>query len=122
MDMRFKLKNLLPVVLLIIFSVLLKACEEQTALLVGDSSSSIALERTGIDGEYDSSGLAKRVAKALAQDSALSDISTVYVAQNDNKIILKGTVPDTNLRDRLMTVAQKVRGVSEVDMSQISIR
>lgn len=122
MDTRFKLENLLPVASLIIFSVLLSGCENRTALLVRDSSSSIALERTGVDGEYDSSGLAKRVLKALAQDSTLSDISTVYAAQNDSKIILKGTVPNKTLLDRIAIVAREVEGVSEVDISQIEIR
>ena len=122
MDMKFNLKNSLSLVLFVTFLVLFNACKDRTAFLVKDSSSSTPLERTGIYGEYDPSGLAKRVEKALAEDFALSDLSTVYVAQNDSKIIFKGTIPDKSFLDKLATVAQKVRGVSEVDVSQVEIR
>ena len=84
MNAKFNLSNSLTLVLLVISLVTLGACQDRTALLVKDSNTSIAIERTGLDGEYDPSGLAKRVAKALAEDSALSGISTVYVAQNGN--------------------------------------
>ncbi len=102
--------------------VALGACQDRTALLVRDSSTSIAIERIGLDGEYDPSGLAKRVAQALAEDPTLSKISTIYVAQNNRKIILKGTISDRNFLDRLVTIAQNVQGVSEVDISQVEVR
>ena len=98
------------------------ACQDKTALLVKDSSTSIAEERIGLDGEYDLNGLAKRVAKALEEDPTLQTVETVYVAQNNSQIILKGTISDPIFLERLVTVAQNVRGVSEVDTSQIEIR
>ena len=122
MNTKSNLSNSLTLVLMIISLVTLGACQDRTALLVKDSNTSIAIERTGLDGEYDPSGLAKRVAKALAEDSVLSGISTIYVAQNDSNIILKGKVSNETLIDRLVTVAQNVRGVSKVDISQVEIR
>ena len=110
------------IVLIVTSLVTFSACKDRTAILVRDSSPSIAIERTGLDGEYDPSGLAKRVAKALAEDSILGGISTVYVAQNDSNIILKGTISNKTFLDRLVTIAQNVPGVSEVDISLVEIR
>ncbi|MEM8832476.1 MAG: BON domain-containing protein [Cyanobacteria bacterium P01_G01_bin.19] len=122
MNAKFNLSNSLTLVLLVISLITLGGCQDRIALLVKDSNTSIAIERTGLDGEYDPSGLAKRVAKALAEDSALGRISTVYVAQNDSNIILKGKVTNQTLIDRLVTVAQNVSGVGKVDVSQVEIR
>lgn len=110
---------------MVTISVTFSACRDKTALLVKDSSTSIAdiaEERIGLDGEYDLNGLAKRVAKAFEEDPTLQEVSTVYVAQNDSQIILKGTISDQIVLDRLVTVAQNVRGVSKVDISQVEIR
>lgn len=122
MNIKLNSLNSLLTVFIVTSLVTLNACQERTAVLVKDSSNSIAIERTGLDGEYDPSGLAKRVAKALAEDSILSKVSTVYVAQNDSKIIFKGTISNQTLLDRLGTVARNVGGVSEVDISQVEIR
>lgn len=123
MNIKLNSLNSLLTVFIVTSLVTLNACQERTALLVKDSSNSIAIERTGLDGEYDPSGLAKRVAKALAEDSILSGVSTtVYVAQNESKIIFKGTISNQTFLHRLVTVARNVRGVSEVDISQVEIR
>ncbi len=122
MNIKFNPLNSLTLVLLVTSLVTLGACQERTALLIKDSSTPIAIERTGLDGEYDPSGLAKRVAQALEQDSILRGISTVYVAQNDSKIILKGTISDELLLDRMIAVSRDVQGVSKVDVSQVEIR
>ena len=120
MNSKFSFLNSLHLVI-ISSLVTLSACQEKTAILVKDTSTSIAIERTGLQGEYDPSGLAKRVAKAMAEDSILGEISTVYVAQNDSSIIFKGTLPNQTMVDRLVTVAQNVDGVGKVDISQIEI-
>ncbi|WP_052055302.1 hypothetical protein [Myxosarcina sp. GI1] len=96
------------------------SCDRQT-LSVKDYNTSIPIERTGINGEYDPSGLAKRVARALEHDVILNGISTFYVAQNNNKIIIKGTIANKTFLDRLVTVASDVRGVGAVDVSQVEI-
>ena len=49
-----------------------------------------------MNGEFSLSGIAERVAKAFKQDSGLANISTVYVAQEDDAIILTGTVSDVS--------------------------
>lgn len=122
MNSKFNSFNSLTLVIIVSSLLTLSACQEKTALLVKDTSTSIAIERTGLEGEYDPSGLAKRVAKAMAEDSILGKISTVYVAQNDSSIIFKGTIPNETIIDRLVTVAQNVEGVGKVDISQVEIR
>ena len=122
MNIKFNSSNLLLIVFIITSLVTFSACKNQTGLLVKDSSSSVGVERTGLDEEYDPSGLAKRVAKAFEEDVILKGISGVYVAQNDRKIILKGAISNQTFLDRLVSVAQNVRGVSEVDISQVQIR
>ena len=81
----------------------------------------IPIERVGLYGEYNLSGLAQRVASTFARDFVLSNISSVYVAQRGNTIILKGTVPDATLIQRMENVAKEVRGVNEVDTSQVIV-
>ena len=122
MNIKFNPLNSLLVVFVATSLITLSACKNQTALLVKDSSESVAVERIGLDGEYDPSGLAKRVARAFEEDIILQGIPNVYVAQNESKIILKGTVSNQTFLDRLVAVARNVRGVSEVDISQVQIR
>jgi DNA-binding NarL/FixJ family response regulator len=81
----------------------------------------IPIERVGLYGEYNLSGLAQRVASTFARDFVLSNISSVYVAQRGNTIILKGTIPDATLIQRMENVAKEVRGVNEVDTSQVIV-
>ena len=122
MNNKFNPFNLPIILAIVISSAIFSGCQEDTATLVKDSSTSIPTERIGLDGEFDSSGLAKRVAEALTQDSVLQSGSTVDVAQNDSKIVFKGTVSDSTMLDRLVTVARGVSGVSSVDTSQVKIR
>ena len=81
----------------------------------------IPIERVGLYGEYNLSGLAQRVASTFARDFVLSNISSVYVAQRGNTIILKGTIPDATLIQRMENVAKEVRGVNRVDTSQVIV-
>ncbi|MGV2831387.1 phospholipid-binding protein [Myxosarcina sp. GI1(2024)] len=125
MKIKFNSGKILPIFFIITLAITFSACKDprdRSALLVKNSSSSIPIERTGLDGEYDPNGLAKRVAKAFEKDFILKGISTVYVAQNNSKIILKGKVSNETFYNRLVTVARNVRGVSEVDISQVEIR
>ena len=82
----------------------------------------IPSERVGLYGEFNLSGIAQRVARAFEQDPILGDVSTVYVAQEDDAIILTGTVPDANLLRRMENIALQVTGVARVYSSQVAIR
>lgn len=81
----------------------------------------IPVERIGLYGEYNLSGLAQRVARTFQQDSVLSNINTVYIAQNGNTIVLKGEIEDSSLISRMRNLAKEVKGVSRVDDSQLIV-
>lgn len=85
------------------------------------SGQTVPPERVGLNGEYDDSGLAKRVALAFDNDPQLDDIDTLWVAQTSSKVVLKGKVPDRAILDKMVSVAKSVNGATEVDTSQVSI-
>jgi osmotically-inducible protein OsmY len=78
-------------------------------------------ERMGLNGEYDQSGLAKRVAQAFDANPDVADIETVYVAQHGTTVVLKGTVPSQEIVNRLVTIAKGVKGATGVETNQVSV-
>lgn len=95
-----------------------------SATLVAEPSSegeTTPPERVGLSGEYDQSGLAKRVALAFDEDSRVSDIDSVYVAQLGTTVVLKGEVPSQDILDQLVEIAQGVNGASEVATDQVTV-
>lgn len=83
--------------------------------------STIPNERIGMYGEFSLNGIAERVAKAFAQDPILSDVSTVYIAQENDAIVLTGTVSDPELLRRMENIAKEVNGVNRVYSSQVAV-
>jgi osmotically-inducible protein OsmY len=81
----------------------------------------IAPAKVGLNGEFDESGLAKRVALAFDNDPAIDDIDTVYVAQLSSKVVLKGKAPSQEIVDKMVAVASGVNGATEVDTSQVTV-
>jgi len=81
----------------------------------------IAPERVGLNGEYDQSGLAKRVALAFDEDSVLADLDNLWVAQTDGTVVLKGTVPSQEILDKALKVAGGISGATGVDSDQVEI-
>ncbi len=81
----------------------------------------IPAERVGLYGEFSLSGIAQRVAKAYEQDPKLSKISSIYVAQEDDAIVLFGTITDSSLLRRMENIALKVEGVKKVYSSQVAV-
>jgi osmotically-inducible protein OsmY len=92
--------------------------------LVAENSTegeSIPIERIGLNGEYDQSGLAKRVALAFDEDSRFDNINTIYVAQLGTKVVLKGQVPDQDTLNQLAEIAGGVSGASEVATDEVTV-
>lgn len=77
--------------------------------------------KVGLDGEFDESGLAKRVALAFDNDPELDDVNTLWVAQLSSKVVLKGSVPSQDVLNKMVTVARGVNGATDVDTSQVTI-
>ncbi len=86
-----------------------------------DTAESIPPERVGLSGEYDQSGLAKRVALAFDQDSDLADIDTVYVAQTGSVVVLKGQAPSQETLNQMVAVALDVNGATNVETEQVTV-
>lgn len=78
-------------------------------------------ERMGLNGEYDQSGLAKRVALAYDGDDQLKGIETLYVAQSGSTVVLKGKVPNQDLLNRMVSVARGVHGATTVDTNEVTV-
>jgi osmotically-inducible protein OsmY len=125
------MKLIVPLVtiLLLTSTLSLTACSqveqqssEETTSSPSEVAETISAFRVGLNGEYDQSGLAKRVAKALAEDSELAGISTIYVAQTESTIVLKGTVPNQTVLDKMVSVAQSVNGITDIEISQVEVR
>lgn len=87
----------------------------------GATAQAIPAERVGLNGEYDDSGLAKRVALAFDSLAELRDIDSVYIAQTGGTVVLKGQAPTQQLLDRMETVARGVSGATAVDSTQVTI-
>lgn len=81
----------------------------------------IAPERVGLDGNYDESGLAKRVALAFDNDSQLDDVGTLWVAQLGSKVVLKGKVPSQDYLNKAISVARGVNGATAVDADEVTV-
>jgi osmotically-inducible protein OsmY len=78
-------------------------------------------ERCGINGEYDQSGLAKRVAKAFDDDAAIDDHGTLWVAQTGTTVVLKGKVHNQEILKKMVTVARTCKGATAVDTSEVQV-
>jgi len=78
-------------------------------------------ERLGLNGEYDQSGLAKRVTLAFDKDAQAAAIETVWVAQTGGTVVLKGSVPDQAMLNHLVAIASKVYGATGVETDQVTV-
>jgi osmotically-inducible protein OsmY len=81
----------------------------------------IAPERVGLNGEYDESGLAKRVALAFDESSELTDENSLWVAQTSGTVVLKGTVSSQDVLNSMIEIANSVNGSTSVDSSQVTV-
>ncbi|NJL02871.1 MAG: hypothetical protein HC838_15360 [Spirulinaceae cyanobacterium RM2_2_10] len=75
---------------------------------------SIPPEKVGLDGEFDESGLAKRVALAL-DDANISDDVGLWVAQRGSTVVLKYNEDAKEVLARAQQVAQGVDGATAVE-------
>ncbi|MGF1521625.1 MAG: phospholipid-binding protein [Leptolyngbyaceae cyanobacterium] len=71
-------------------------------------------EKVGLDGNFDESGLAKRVAKAL-DDANISDDVGLWVAQTGSTVVLKYNDDAQSILARAKQVAMSVDGADKVE-------
>jgi len=77
--------------------------------------------KVGPDGEFDESGLAKRVAIAFDEDPQLGELERLWIAQLGSKVVLKGECPSQALLSRAVTIAKGVNGATDVDTSEVAV-
>ncbi|MEG4321934.1 MULTISPECIES: BON domain-containing protein [unclassified Microcoleus] len=97
------------------------AAPQAQAQPAATATQTIPPERMGLNGEYDQSGLAKRVAQAFDANPDVADIDTVYVAQHGTTVVLKGTVPSQEIVSTLVTIAKGVKGATGVETNQVTV-
>lgn len=78
-------------------------------------------EYTGLNGEFDPQGLAKRVAQAFDRHPIVRDIQTLCLLQQGNQISLLGKVADAMQLRQVVNLADQIDGVESVDVSQVVI-
>ncbi len=69
--------------------------------------------KVGLDGQFDESGLAKRVAKAL-DDANISDTVGLWVAQTGSTVVLKYNPDAQGVLEQAKQVAMSVDGATAV--------
>lgn len=74
---------------------------------------SIPPEKVGLDGNFDESGLAKRVAKAL-DDANISDQVGLWVAQTESVVVLKYNPDAEAVLAQAKEIALAVEGATDV--------
>lgn len=78
-------------------------------------------EFMGLEGEYDPSGLAKRVAIALDQTPEIDDIPTLSIVQLGSTIRLMGTIPQQTTLNRVVEAIAKIDGTKAVDTQEVEV-
>lgn len=78
------------------------------------ASASIEPAKVGIDGQFDESGLAKRVALALDQAN-ISDSVGLWVAQTGSTVVLKYNPDAADVIEQAKKVAMGVDGATAVE-------
>jgi stress-induced morphogen len=79
-------------------------------------------ERVGLNGEYDHSGLAKRVLQAFQAQFSSEDLEGLRVTQRGKVVILMGSLRSTELLDELTAIALGVEGAIDVETRSIRFR
>jgi len=96
------------------------AAPQTSAPAATATQAAIPPERVGLNGEYDQSGLAKRVAKAF-DEAGFDDHQTVWIAQTGTTIVLKGTCHDQALLNKMVETARGVKGAGAVETNQVKV-
>lgn len=77
-------------------------------------------ERMGLKGEYDHSGLAKRVMIAFRQSFSVQEIQHLSVAQRGCVVVLRGQVSQ-GIISRLVAIAGATYGTCDVETNLIQV-
>ena len=85
----------------------------KVAVAKAAADNDIAPEKVGLDGQFDESGLAKRVAQAL-DEAGISDNVGLWVAQTGSTVVLKYNPDAEGVLSQAEKVAKGVDGATAV--------
>lgn len=78
-------------------------------------------ERVGLSGEYDHSGLAKRVDRALQQAFLPQELEKLKITQRGGVVVLAGSVPNGCLLRQFVSLAASVSGANAVETLSVKL-
>jgi hypothetical protein len=78
-------------------------------------------ERVGLNGEYDHSGLAKRVTLAFHQNFDSAEVESLRIIQRGAVVVLLGKLPSLPLLTRMVNVALATSGAVDVEINGVSV-
>ncbi len=78
--------------------------------------SAIPPERVGLDGAYDHSGLAKRVARSLRQVLGDATVAQLEIAQRGKVVIVRGQALDARLMRQITRLTLEIEGADAVEI------
>jgi hypothetical protein len=78
-------------------------------------------ERMGVDGEYDHTGLTKRVELALVQQFSATEVARWRVTQRGAVVVLVGKIADQRSLIRLVAVVMGVSGAADLEINGVSV-
>jgi hypothetical protein len=78
-------------------------------------------ERVGLHGEYDHSGLAKRVKLAYEKHFESAEIRNLKISQRGAVVVLMGEVSSQRLLTKLVSIAMETEGTVSVEVNGVSI-
>lgn len=78
-------------------------------------------ENMGVEGEYDLSGLVKRVAIALDKDPLITDLTTLEIIQKGRAIVFKGEIADRDILNRIVEITAQVDGTEIIDVNGVVV-
>lgn len=84
--------------------------------------STIPPERVGLNGEYDHTGLAKRVWQAFRAEMPLPELEALRVTQRGKVVVLMGNLSEATVLERLSAIALTVEGAIDVETTGIRFR
>ncbi len=79
-------------------------------------------ERVGLNGEYDHSGLAKRVWQAFQADFSAAKLESLRVTQRGKVVVLMGNLAAAAELEQMVAIALNVDGAIAVETTGIRFR
>jgi hypothetical protein len=72
-------------------------------------------ERVGLNGEYDHSGLAKRVSAAFRKQFSPPALENLRITQRGRVVVLSGRIPNQQVLTQMVDAALEIMGTFDVE-------